>query len=307
MGDLLINGDRSEDRFKLLSEATFEGICIHDQGMTRDANQQFADMFGYMSDELKGIHCSCLIAPQSLEAVMNYISTGFQGPYEAYGLRKDETIFPVEVRAREFQQNGDVLRLAVFRDLSDKKEMERQIAESEKRYRELYDHSPIALYRTRISDGKLLECNQALVELLGYDRKEDFIATNSSLSSYVHSDDRIVLLKKLEKEKRVEGFQFQVKRKDGETLWIEMTAEMFPEHEYLEGAMQDITASKVLTPAEKKVLRLVVEGMGNKQVARILGRSVRTIEDHRAKCMKKLGADNLPELIHKAKSLRPEA
>ena len=37
MGDLLINGKGSEDRFKLLSEATFEGICIHDQGMTRDA------------------------------------------------------------------------------------------------------------------------------------------------------------------------------------------------------------------------------------------------------------------------------
>jgi PAS domain S-box-containing protein len=235
------------------------------------------------------------------------VPSGFQGPYEEYALRKDGTIFPVEVRAREFQQNGDVLRLAVFRDLSDQKEMERQVADSEKRYRELYNHSPIALYRTQIKDGKILECNQALVDLLGYDNREDFIATNSSLSSYVHSDDRTDFLKKLEKEKRVEGFQFQVKRKDGELIWIEMTAEIFPEQGCLEGAMQDITASKVLSPVEKKILRLIVEGMGNKQVARTLERSVRTIEDHRSHCMKKLGADNLPELIQKAKTLRPEA
>ena len=113
------------------------------------------------------------------------------------------------------------------------------------------------------------------------------------------------MLEKLEKEKRVEGFQFQVKRKDGEPIWIEMTSEIFPEQGYLEGAMQDITASKVLTPAEKKVLRLVVEGMGNKQVARILKRSTRTIEDHRSHCMTKLGADNLPDLVRKAKTLRP--
>jgi PAS domain S-box-containing protein len=420
------NGKGSEDRFKLLSEATFEGICIHDQGMTIDANHQFADMFGYTVDEVKGMHCSNLIAPQSLEAVMNYISTGFQGPYEEYALRKDGTIFPVEVRAREFQQDDKTLRFAVFRDLSitkqaedelkaseqrfkrlsetsfeaiaihkegkifdvnqkyiemfgytsdelshingldmiapeyretvmnhitsgyeepyevkglkkdgtvfpieiqakasqidgqavrigaikdltDQKEMERQIAESEKRYRELYDHSPIALYRTRISDGKLLECNQALIDLLGYDSKEEFQATSDAVARYTKADDRVVFLEKLKKDKRVEGFQVQVTRKCGKHLWIEMTAEMFPEQDYLEGAMQDITASKVLTQAERKVLRLVVEGMGNKQVARTLGRSVRTIEDHRSHLMKKLEVDSLAELVQKAKTLRPEA
>ena len=114
------------------------------------------------------------------------------------------------------------------------------------------------------------------------------------------------MLEKLEKEKRVEGFQFQVKRKDGEPIWIEMTAEIFPEASYIEGAMQDITASKVLTKVERTVLRHIVEGKTNSEIAYALDRSVRTIEDHRSHIMKKLGADNLVELIKKAKSLRPE-
>jgi PAS domain S-box-containing protein len=301
------NSDKSEDRFKLLSEAAFEGICIHDHGIILDANQQFCDMFGYTLDEIKGMVCFNLIPPEFHEMVKGYIATGFQGPYVTDALRKDATIFPVEVRAREFQRDDKNLRIAVFRDLTTQKEMERKIAESEKRYRVLYNHSPIALYRTRISDGKLLECNRALVKLFGYDSKGEFQASSNAVSRYANIDDRAVLLEKLKKDNRVKGFQVQVTRKDGEAIWIEATAEIFPEQGYMEGAMQDITASKVLTPAEKKVLRLVVEGMGNKQVARILKRSVRTIEDHRSRIMQKLGVDNLPDLVRKAKTLRPEA
>jgi PAS domain-containing protein len=41
---------------------------------------------------------------------------------------------------------------------------------SERRYRLLYEHSPAALFRTRL-DGRMLECNQAAVTALGYDRR----------------------------------------------------------------------------------------------------------------------------------------
>ena len=292
-----------EGRLRLLADATFEGICIHDQGMTIDANHQFADMFGYTVDEIKGMHCSNMIAPQSLEAVMEYISTGFLGLYEVYGKRKDGSIFPVEVRAREFQQDGKVLRFAVFRDLTKHKEMERQIAESEKCYRELYNNSPIALYRTRISNGELLECNHALAELFGYDSKEEFQAASTAADRYVDINDRAVLLEKLKKGKRIESFQTQNKRKDGELVWIQATAEIFPEQGYIEGAMRDVTATKVLSKTEKLVLDQLMQGKGNKQIAKELDRSVRTIEDHRSHIMRKLEVDNLIDLTQKVLKL----
>ena len=74
----------------------------------------------------------------------------------------------------------------------------------------------------------------------------------------------------------------------------------------MEGAMWDITASKLLTKKERQILRLVVEGKSNKEIAKIQNRSVRTIEDHRGHILQKLGVSNLAELIQKAKSLRPE-
>ena len=69
-------------------------------------------------------------------------------------------------------------------------------------------------------------------------------------------------------------------------------------------SMQDIMDFKVVTPAEKKVLRQIVKGKTSSEIAYALGRSVHTIEDHRARYMSKLGADNLLELIERAKSLR---
>ena len=142
--------------------------------------------------------------------------------------------------------------------------------------------------------------------MLGYDSKEQLLGTTTVLSHYNKKQDRETLLKKLENNKRLAGFQVQLKQKDGTVLWVEKTVEIFPEHGYLEGAMCDVTASKLLSKAEKKVLRLIVEGLSNKRMAHILDRSIRTVEDHRANIMKKLQADNLVELIEKSRSLRSD-
>ena len=288
-----------EGRLKLLADATFEGICVHDHGVILDANQQFSEMFGYTADELKGMDCFGLVAPQSLDAVRESISSGEQGPYESWSLRKDGSIFPVEVRIREFQQDENVLRFAVFRDLTEQKNMLLKVSESEAKFQELYDYSPLALYRTRIRDGTLLECNQALVELFGYDSKEDFQAASTATDRYVDINDRTVFLDQLRKDGRIEGFQIQNKRKDGELIWIEARARIFPERGFIEGAMWDITVDKLLSKAEKKVLRLIMEGKSNKGIAHSLERSVRTVEDQRGNIMRKLDVDNIVELTQK--------
>jgi PAS domain S-box-containing protein len=260
-----------EGRLKLLADATFEGICVHDHGVILDVNQQFADLLGYTADELKGMDCFGLVAPQFRDAVRNYISSGTQGPYESLGLRKDGSTFPVEVRVREFQLDGKVLRFAVFRDRTEQEEMCRQVIESSKWYRELYEHSPLALYRTRI-------CTER----------------------YVDINDRTEFLEKLQRNGRVDGFQVQNIRKDGELIWIECRARFFPERGFIEGAMWDITIAKLLTKTEKKLLRLIMQGKSNKRIGFELERSIRTVEDHRANIMQKLGVDNIVELTQKA-------
>lgn len=55
-----------------------------------------------------------------------------------------------------------------------------------------------------------------------------------------------------------------------------------------------------LTASEMRILRLLVKGLSNKQIAQSLHRSVRTIEGHRSHIMQKLGVDNSIELVSRA-------
>jgi FixJ family two-component response regulator len=57
---------------------------------------------------------------------------------------------------------------------------------------------------------------------------------------------------------------------------------------------------KSLTKSEKRILKLIIEGKSNKEIADLLNRSIRTIEVHRAHGMHKLGVDNLRDLIKRA-------
>ena len=72
----------------------------------------------------------------------------------------------------------------------------------------------------------------------------------------------------------------------------------------LKGAdLHDPLAGKPLTRTERIVLCLILEGISNKRIAYILERSERTIEVHRSRIMRKLGVDNLVDLVKKATAL----
>ena len=58
-----------------------------------------------------------------------------------------------------------------------------------------------------------------------------------------------------------------------------------------------------LTQTEKRVLKLVLDGKSNKEIADLLNRSTRTIEVHRARVMRKLGADSLVDLVKRASGI----
>ena len=60
------------------------------------------------------------------------------------------------------------------------------------------------------------------------------------------------------------------------------------------------TCHHTLTKTEKKILKLILEGKANKEIAYILNRAMRTVERHRSDIMNKFGVDNIVDLIKKA-------
>jgi len=114
----------SEARFKALHNASFGGIAIHDQGVILECNQGLSEMTGYQYSELIGMNGLLLIAERSRKKVMNNIRTGYEKPYEAFGLRKNGEEFPMQLEARNVPYKGKQVRTVEFRDITERKKAE---------------------------------------------------------------------------------------------------------------------------------------------------------------------------------------
>jgi PAS domain S-box-containing protein len=113
----------SEERFRQWSEATFEGVVIHDRRQILDANLKMAEAFGYQLSEFIGQNILDLIAPKSRDLVLKNIVTEYPDAYEAIGLRKGGMTFPLEIRSRPIPYRGRMVTVSVIRDITAQKQV----------------------------------------------------------------------------------------------------------------------------------------------------------------------------------------
>ncbi|HEY9666528.1 MAG TPA: PAS domain S-box protein [Coleofasciculaceae cyanobacterium] len=132
----------SEERFRCLSEATFEGIVIHDRGVILDLNQALVRMLGYDQEELLGTNAFELMAPESRELAWQHIQTGYQEPYEAIALRKDGSKFSVELQAKVTPYQNRLVRVVAVRDITARKQTEEELRQARDQLRAVLDAVP---------------------------------------------------------------------------------------------------------------------------------------------------------------------
>jgi PAS domain S-box-containing protein len=160
----------SEERFRCLSEATFEGIVVNDQGRHLDVNAAFVAMMGYSYEEAARMTALDFTAPEYHELVLEKIRSGDEQPYETIDVRKDGSRFPAEVRGRNMPYRGRMVRVIAVRDITERKQAERALRESEERFRRL---SEATFEGIVIHDQEaILEVNTTLASMLGYTRAE---------------------------------------------------------------------------------------------------------------------------------------
>ena len=83
----------SEERFRKLADAGWEGIVFHKDGILIDGNNSFLTMFGYSSEEIIGKSVLNFLAPESIDLAVQKLkqySLGGESYFEAKGLKKDK-------------------------------------------------------------------------------------------------------------------------------------------------------------------------------------------------------------------------
>lgn len=119
----------SEARFRTFVDHAMDGLFLHDERQTVvDVNRQACESLGYSREELIGMHPRDFDAgldKASIARVGDRVSAGETVTFETLHRRKDGVVFPVEIRIRRFEQ-GEVLHLALARDISERKRAERR-------------------------------------------------------------------------------------------------------------------------------------------------------------------------------------
>ena len=256
----------SRKRYAEIFEGSRDGFVMVDAaGRITDANRAFCEMLGYSLDELCAMPNFYKITPErwrEWEAKeiweKRLLGQGHSGLYEKEYIRKDGTVFPVELQSYTVRdENGQIAFLwGTARDITGRKRAEEALRESETRFRELF-HSISDLVYTQDLDGRLLSMNPALCEAFGYDEEE---LVGRRVSDFM--EPKFVeafegeYLAKLKKEGRHEGTSIYF-TKEGERIYLEYRSSMVYPKEgepYISGTGRDVTA-RILSETEKKKLQ----------------------------------------------------
>jgi diguanylate cyclase (GGDEF)-like protein/PAS domain S-box-containing protein len=144
------------------------------------------------------------------------------------------------------------LYAAAQQELVERKRAEGALRSSERRYRQLFERNLAGVYRST-EEGRILDCNDALVKILGCDSREDLMGRLAS-EFYCNAEDRAGMLTGIQEQHSFTNAEVLLKRKDGTHVWVLDSATLVedagngggPAAMVMEGTIIDISERKLL-------------------------------------------------------------
>ncbi len=243
----------SEKTLALLHNAS-DGICILDfDGNIIEVSNSFCDMLGYQRDEMIGMNVAQWDAIFTGDALLQAVRLQFEKPvrsqFETRHRRKNGTIFEVEVSGFPLELDGKPALFNSTRDISERKQAEKRLIDSENKYRSLIDLASDAIFLADTVSGIIVDCNKKAAELLGKAKSEIV----GSHQAELHPADKVSLYKQIFKSHIESGHEITedvlVVHKDGHTIPVDIHASVIKlgDATVILGIFRDITRRKQRT------------------------------------------------------------
>ena len=250
-----VNGIKLQNqRLDLLFENSPEGIVLldNDDRVVR-VNKEFTRMFGYSMNEADGKAINELISPLELRGealrVTQQVSQGSHVSFETVRCRKDGTRFDVSILGTPINQGLDKTAsvYGIYRDISDRKEIEDALHQSEHLFRTVVENLAEGLLITEFDDS-ILYANPRLALITGYE-VEEMIGKQTHKLFTDESEWPAAERRNGERAQGIGGsYEMRLRRKDGTLIWVLVNAAPFVNavNEIIGtfGAVTDITERK---------------------------------------------------------------
>jgi PAS domain S-box-containing protein len=301
----------SEQHFRMLTQAAFEGVAISEDGLILDANDQLLKMFGYEREEIIGKRIIDLVAPESRAIVAESIRSGTEEIYGHRVLRKDGSFFYCETKSKTVRVGELVLRMAALRDITGRKRVEKSLRESEEKFSKAFRTGPDVMSITDFEKNCYLEVNEAHEKTFGLKREEVIGRTPQELGVFQDAVVHERLHRELKEHGLVRGVEIEARTRDGRKLTLLHSAELIE----LGGRLcvlrvsHDITERKQaeeLNRLQMQVLEMIAAGKPLNETLETLVRMVEAQSPEMLCSVLLLNADGIHIRHGAAPSLPPE-
>ena len=216
---------RAEERYRTLLESGMDAVAITMEQEFAYINKTFVEMLGYADpSELIGRRSSELVDPRDQERLEEITERRKRGEkqriiYNLRILKKDGSSIWLEISSIGTEFEGKRASISNSRDITDRKQMEEEIRNSEERYRSLVENSPTSISVTVGSE--IAYVNRRRAELTGHTRSE-LVGTNG-IDNIVPEDVELIQsrIKARERGEKVPDFlEFELMAKGGKTVRV---------------------------------------------------------------------------------------
>ena len=164
------------DELYAMFEFSPDAIFIENyNGVVLDANKRACELHGWSRDEIVGKSVLDLVPPSARADVAIDFPKWISGELDeliSMSYDRDGKTIWVELRGQRITFHGQPALMLVARDVSERIVVEKALADSEKRFRQMVDHAPEALMLFDLYSGRLVEVNKMVVQLFGMTRAE---------------------------------------------------------------------------------------------------------------------------------------
>jgi PAS domain S-box-containing protein len=222
-----------------------------------DVNKKFAEILGFSQEELLGTAGSIRWAnPDEREKMITLIKNqgGLLTNYETQVIAKNGSVIDV-LASIELHSDKGYLE-GTLMDISERKQTEKSLRESEDKYSKAFMIAPYAMTITNPKDGKFFEVNDAFTSIAGYTREEALADSSVGMNLWVNVKDRNQVVKELFEGRKVAGKEFIFRKKNGEMITGLFSAQIIQlnNEPYILSSIDDITGRKRLEEESKRYL-----------------------------------------------------
>lgn len=260
----------SEEKFSRAFKACpiYMAITTFDEGRFIDVNESFERQTGFARDEVIGrttLELNMWVNLAERDAVIEDLRSGRQVRSREVQFRTKSGHIRFKLYSAEIIGIGDNRRLlSVCEDITQQKESETALRQSEANYRSLFLQAPYGIYQVTPA-GTFLIVNKALVEMLGYGTAEEFCSANREKDIFLDPQDRRRMIEQVQRRDDDNDFEFYWKRKDGGSILVRVKSRICRngngEIEYYERSAEDITQKKAVEKHIQQMQRMEAIGL----------------------------------------------